>query len=455
MPESYVFPEGFTWGVATASFQIEGGAQPELRGPSVWDTFSAIPGRVLNNDTGMVACDHYNRYRDDVALMKTMGVKNYRLSLSWPRLMPEGTGKLNPVGVDFYHRLFDELLGAGITPHVTLFHWDSPQALEDRYGSWQNRQMAYDFADYVSEVVKLYGDKISNWMTVNEIMCFTKLGYGLARPGTHAPGTAVHRQKDIQQTVHHAILAHGLGVQAIRAASPGPCQVSLVDNPSTSVPFTHTDEDIAAAHTHFRQMNGDILVPILTGAYDELKVAELGSEMPDIQEGDMEIISQPLDGFGLNIYSGTYSKASDNGPYEVVPHAHAYPALHMPWLQVVPEAIYWSVRHTSEIADQPDLKFFISENGCAADDRVNDHGEVIDTDRVFYYRQYLKEAHRATAEGYNLQGYFAWSLMDNFEWAWGYDRRFGLTRVDYDTQNRTPKASFHWYAKVMEHNRVM
>ncbi len=455
---SYSFPPGFQWGAATAAYQIEGAAQADGRQDSVWDTFSATPGRVLNGDTGAIACDHYHRYQDDIGLMLKLGIQHYRFSIAWPRVVPEGRGEVNQAGLDFYSQLVDALLENGITPRVTLFHWDSPQALEDRYGSWRSREMAQDFADYVSVVVQKLGDRVRHWMTINEIFCFTHLGYGLNQVPPHAPGTVVQSKKEVWQTSHHALLAHGLACQAIRAHSPQPCSVALVDNFLATVPIVETEEHIAAAQRAMGRVgtNGGILYPALTGRYSDLLYDKLGDQMPDMQPDDLAIIHQPLDAFGFNVYSGLYVRAADNElGYEVLPFPKSYPRLHMPWLHVIPEAIYWGIRHISETLDRPDLPVFISENGCAVEDQVTDTGEVLDCDRIFYLRQALKNAHRAVSEGYPLTGYFLWSLLDNFEWAYGYDRRFGITYVDYATQERIPKASFDWYANCIQQNQVL
>lgn len=452
----YSFPSGFQWGVATSAYQIEGAS--DSRGSSVWDSFSQIPGRILDGATATVACDHVHRFREDIALMADLGVQHYRFSLSWPRILPEGKGAINPEGLAFYDQLVDALLARGITPHVTLFHWDSPQALETAYGSWRDRQMAQDFADYVTVAVKHLGDRVNHWITLNEIFCFTHLGYGVNQVPEMAPGTVVNTLKEVWQTSHHALLAHGLGCQAIRAASPQPCSIALVDNYLATVPLADTPEHIDAAQAAFHTVgtNGGIIFPALTGEYSPRWLEQVGDQAPDIQPGDLDIIHQPLDALGFNVYSGVYVRAAENPQgYEVLPFPQGYPRLHMPWLQVVPDSLYWGVRHIGDTLNRHDLKVFISENGCAAQDQLTDQGEVLDLDRIYYLRQYLQSAHRAVSEGYPLMGYFLWSLLDNFEWAYGYDRRFGLTYIDYPTQQRIPKASFDWYAHCVRENRVV
>jgi beta-glucosidase len=460
---SYSFPSHFQWGVATSAYQIEGAATAEGRKPSVWDRFSQRWGGTQDGQTGAIACDHYHRYREDVALMAQLGVKHYRFSVAWSRVVPDGRGAVNSQGLDFYSRLIDCLLAHGIEPLPTLFHWDSPQALEDRYGSWRSREMAADFADYATATVKVLGDRVTRWITLNEITCFTHLGYAVGKTPEHAPGTKVKTQQEVWQTCHHALLAHGLGSQAIRAASPQACQVGLVDNPGITVPLTETPSDIQAAQNAFPYHcgNGAILYPALTGNYHPGLLAELGDQAPVIQSGDLAIIHQPMDFLGLNIYTGTYIRAAENAKgCEWVGFPPGYPRLHMPWLHVVPESLYWGVRHLSETLGLSQLPILITENGCAADDQlthnpVTQQAEIWDSDRILYLRQYLKTLHRAVAEGYPIQGYFLWSLLDNFEWSWGYSRRFGITFVDYKSQKRIPKASFAWYAQCIQANQVV
>jgi len=451
------FPRDFWWGAATAAYQIEGAANEAGRKPSVWDTFSHTPGRTKNGDTGDVACDHYHRFEDDVKLMADLGIKHYRFSISWTRIIPDGRGAVNEQGVDFYRRLTDALLKHGITPHATLFHWDGPQALEDRYGSWRSREMAKDFADYCSATVKRLGDRITNWMTINEIYCFTYMGYGVNEVPPHAPGTMVKSRQEVLQTVHHALLAHGLGCQAIRAAAPKRCQVSLVVNFDSYVPVIETPENIEAAKRAFvaEEHNGTVLVPALTGTYHPLALEKLGADAPHIEAGDLATIAQPLDLLGYNIYTGSYVRAADNARgYELLPLPKEYPQMHMPWLNFVPESLYWGVRMITDALGKKNLPVCITENGCATEDELTSQGEVLDLARIQYMRSYLQNAHRSIAEGYPLKGYFHWSLLDNFEWSWGYTRRFGLTRVDFKTQQRTPKEGFRWLQQTIKDNCV-
>ena len=452
------FPKDFWWGSATAAYQVEGAASEDGRGPSIWDTFSHSPGKTDGGDTGDVACDQYHRYEEDAKLMADLGVKHYRFSISWSRILPEGRGTVNEKGVDYYRRLVDALRQHGITPHATLFHWDLPQALQDRYAGWQSREVAGDFGDYAAAVAKRLGDRIKHWMTINETASFAIGGYGIGKAGNKAPGIAVATEKARWQIVHNALLAHGAACQAIRAASPGRCSVATAEDYSSFVPLTETPENIAAARRAFIRdnRNGAILMPILTGRYDARWLEDHRASAPDIADGDLKLIHQPLDGLGFNCYTGAYVQAADNPKgYEVLPMFDGYPKGNMPWLNILPEAIYWGIRLVGEAANQKNLPIFISENGCA-DGALPTADELVrDTDRIMYYRAYLRQVQRAASEGYPVIGYFSWSLLDNFEWACGYSKRFGLVRVNFKTQKRTPKLSYRWYREVIHQHRVI
>ncbi|MCU0772512.1 MAG: GH1 family beta-glucosidase [Verrucomicrobia bacterium] len=458
-PEALAFPKGFWWGTATAAYQIEGGANADGRKPSIWDTFSRQAGATKDGLTGDVACDHYHRFEDDVKLMADLGVKHYRFSISWSRLIPDGRGALNPKGVDFYRRLAEALRAHGITPHATLYHWDLPQALQDRYAGWQSREVTKDYADYAAAAARSLGDVITHWITMNEISCFAFWnGYNLGKPGHHAPGIELKTRKERAQTVHHALVAHGLGCQALRASSPGRCHVATAENFTSFVPIVETEEHLAAARRAFvaEEPNACILLPLLTGAYNQSWLEGQGDQAPEVVEGDLETIGQPLDALGFNCYSGIYVRAADNRRgYELIPMFDNFPKGNMPWLNIVPESIYWGVRMVGEAAGQARLPVFISENGCADGAAANARHEVADVDRIMYLRAYLRSVQRLVAEGHPMVGYFPWSLMDNFEWAEGYTKRFGLVRVDYATQERIPKLSYHWYRHVIQANRVV
>jgi len=444
------FPKGFLWGSATASYQVEGAFNEDGRGPSIWDTFSHTPGKVVNNATGDVADDHYHRYKEDVQLMKSLGVKAYRFSIAWPRVFPRGSGAPNPKGLDFYKRLVDELLANGIQPFATLYHWDLPQALQDNGGGWESRDTSKAFGDYGGYVAKHLSDRVKHFFTINEFGAFVELGY---RIGIHAPGLMLPPGR-FNQTRHHSVLGHGLAVQAIRAnAKPG-TKVGLAENMNICVPVIETTQHIAAATRATRELNAQYMTVIQEGKYTEAYLAAAGANAPRFTPEDLKIISSPLDFVGINIYTATHVRA-DSSPlgFAVVPNPPSYPHMASGWLNIGPEALYWGPRHVANIWNVKEI--YITENGCSSSDVPAPDGTVYDTDRVMFLRNYLSQLQRATSDGVPVKGYFLWSLMDNFEWADGYTNRFGLHYVDYATQKRTPKLSAAFYREVITRNAVV
>ncbi|MBY8873011.1 beta-glucosidase [Micromonospora sp. PLK6-60] len=452
------FPEGFVWGAATAAYQIEGAATEDGRGPSIWDTFSRTPGRVFQGHTGDVACDHYHRYPQDVALMADLGLRAYRFSVSWPRIRPDGTGPVNPRGLDFYDRLTDALLARGIDPIVTLYHWDLPQTLQDA-GGWTSRNTAAHLADYAVAVHSRLGDRIRTWTTLNEPWCSAYLGYG---NGLHAPG-----ERDAGaafRAVHHLLLGHGLAARALRAA--GAEVVGITLNPADVRP---ADPDSAADAAAVRLVDGlhnRIFLDPLTGAGYPADVLEHVSRMvePDfIRDGDEKTIAAPIDLLGVNFYAPTYVAGragaaggsawpGTEGSVEFLPPVG--PLTDMGWM-IEPASL---TRLLERIAtDYPGLPLIITENGAAFPDKQSEEGPdgtgwVADSDRVAYLDGHLRAAHAAIARGVDLRGYLVWSFLDNFEWAEGYRKRFGIVHVDYLTQRRTPKESARWYQEVIARN---
>ncbi|MFZ0743624.1 MAG: GH1 family beta-glucosidase [Terracidiphilus sp.] len=445
-PATLHYPEGFLWGCATAAYQIEGGAKDDGRGPSVWDTFSHTPGKTFHGETGDVADDSYHLYKEDVKLLKALGVSGYRMSISWSRVFPAGTGAPNPKGIDYYERVVDELLANNIKPYITLFHWDLPQALP---GGWQSRNTPKAFADYAAYIAKRLGDRVHHFMTTNEFTCFTDLGY---RTGRFAPGLKLS-DAAANQVRHNGILAHGLAVEAIRANAPSGTEVGLAENANVCVPVMESAEDLEAAHRATREENAPFLTTVMEGKYPDSYLEEQGANAPRVEPGDMKAIGSPLDFVGLNIYTPQYVRA-DGSPkgYAIEPMPDSYPHMYSPWITLGPECIYWGVRNVSEVWKPKAL--YITENGTSSDDVLTPEGRVDDVDRVMYLRNHLTHLHRAAAEGYPIKGYFLWSLLDNFEWADGYSKRFGIHYVDFKTEKRTPKLSAAWYKDVIANNAV-
>jgi len=448
-PQARTFPQGFLWGTATASYQVEGAVHEDGRGPSIWDTFSHTPGKTVNGATGDVADDHYHRYKQDVQLMKALGVKVYRFSIAWPRVFPTGTGTPNPKGLDFYSRLVDELLANDIQPFATLYHWDLPQALQDK-GGWESRDTSTAFADYAGYVAGHLTDRVKHVFTINEFGAFLDVGY---RAGVHAPGLKLPPGR-FNQARHFAVLGHGLSVQAIRAAAKPGTLVGVAENMTICAPVIESPEHIKAAETATREVNAQYMTVIQEGKYTDAYLKNAGADAPKFTDEDLKIISSPLDFVGVNIYTPIYIRA-DQSPlgFAVVPHPPSFPHVPSPWLFVGPEALYWGPHHLAKIWNVKDI--YITENGCSSSDIPAADGKVYDTDRVMYLRNYLSQLQRATANGVPVRGYFLWSLMDNFEWADGYTNRFGLHYVDYKTQTRTPKLSADFYKEVIAENRVV
>ncbi len=440
------FPRGFLWGCATAAYQIEGGANEGGRAPSIWDVFSHTPGKTHNGDTGDVADDSYHLYKEDVRLLRNLGVGAYRMSIAWPRIFPEGRGQPNPAGLDYYKRVLDELLANRITPYVTLFHWDLPAALA---GGWQSRDTALAFADYAGYVARQLSDRVHHFLTTNEFSCFTDLSY---RDGQFAPGLRLPAAQ-VNQVRHNGILAHGLGVKAIRANAPA-AQVGLAENAVVCVPVIEDRENIEAARRATREENAPFLTTLLEGRYPDSYLEREGANAPRVQPGDMKAIGSALDFVGLNVYTPTYVRADSSAEgYAIEQPQASYPRMASPWLTIGPECIYWAVRNVSQIWNPRAI--YITENGCSADDVVTPAGRIEDTERVMYLRNHLTHLRRAAAEGFPVKGYFLWSLMDNFEWADGYSKRFGIHYVDFKTEKRIPKLSAEWYREVIARNAVV
>ncbi|HEX2099077.1 MAG TPA: GH1 family beta-glucosidase [Candidatus Synoicihabitans sp.] len=448
MRAPYSFPSKFVWGVATSAPQIEGGANEDGKGESIWDRFAAQPGRVRDGDTPAVACNHFHRFAEDFALMKQLGIRHYRFSFAWPRIHPDGGAAVNRAGIAFYHRLLDAMERNGVEPWGTLYHWDLPQALED-LGGWRGRATSDAFARYAATVVREFGTRIQHWITLNEIPTFIGHGY---RAGVHAPG-AREAPAVVAQAFHHALLAHGHGVAAVREYGGSKARVGLAHDLLVPIPVTETPEDIAAAEAELVGRYAHLLAPIFQGRYPLALLRRRGLAVPSAARGDLALISQPIDFLGLNIYSGDFVRAGRKGRPEVLPFPPNYPHAAPEWLRLAPQSIYWALRHCHSVYRPRSM--YITENGAGFDDPAPVGGEVLDLHRRDYLRNHLVQVHRACAEGIPCRGYFAWSFLDNFEWAEGYAQRFGLVHVNYDDQRRTPKLSAHWYARVMRENRIV
>jgi len=458
-PELPVLPPGFLFGAATAAYQIEGAADEGGRGPSIWDTYCRTPGRVARGESGDVACDHYHRYPEDVALLQELGVDAYRFSIAWPRVLPTGKGEVNPEGLAFYDRLVDAVCEAGIEPVATLYHWDLPQALEDE-GGWRVRSTAEHFAEYARVVADRLGDRVRRWITLNEPHCAAFVGHAVGR---HAPGT--REGTPALAAAHHLLLAHGLAARELRdsAARHGrPAEVGITLNPERLVPATDSAEDAAAVDRAETLHNRVWLDPLLRGHYPENEAATWGPMADGSYRSpeDAATIAQPLDFVGINYYRPVHVRhaplpdaatrtAVDIGVEQVPVEGVRHTTMGWP---VVPESFTDLLLHLHR--RYPELPpVHITENGSAEPDVPSADGRVHDEDRVAYLRDHLSALADAIAAGVDVRGYFVWSLLDNFEWAYGYDRRFGIVAVDYETLTRTPKDSYHWYREMVRSHR--
>ncbi len=463
---SHSFPDDFLFGSATASYQIEGAVTEDGRTPSIWDTFSHVPGNVDNGDTGDVACDHYHRWREDVTLMSQLGIDAYRLSISWSRVITDGTGSPNASGIAFYRNLLQQLREAGIKPIVTLYHWDLPQALQDR-GGWTVRDTATAFADYARLMARELGDLVEVWTTLNEPWCSAYLGYASA---THAPGIADPLSS--LKAAHHLNLAHGLAVQAIREELGQSARCSVTLNLHVIRPEDPQSVDDVHAADRVRAVGNEVFLgPMMEGVLpDVLKETTSGiTDWSFVLEGDLEVTHQPLDVLGINYYSTSTVRPIREG--EVSLSGGHRESAASPWpgcddIMFLPAEgplthMGWNIDPTGlsdlllEMRDRyPNTPLMVTENGAAFPDQPGGDGVVHDAERIDYVRRHLIAVAEARNAGADVRGYFLWSLMDNFEWAWGYSRRFGIIRVDYDTGTRTPKDSYHWYADVIRRRAV-
>jgi beta-glucosidase len=456
-------PAGFIWGAATAAYQIEGAATADGRGPSVWDTFSHTPGKVRGGDTGDIACDSYHRHPEDADLVKSLGLTGYRLSVAWPRILPEGSGKVNQAGLDHYKEVLDVLGERGIEPAVTLFHWDLPQALQDQ-GGWALRDTTLRFAEYASIVAEALGDRVAKWITLNEPIVIAHNGH---RIGVHAPGVA--DDAVAAAVTHHLLLGHGLAASALRAVIPSGTPVGITLNLSQVRLAPAADGQAADALEHARQVtdafhNGIFLDPVLFGRYPEHAPSHILPPAELIKDGDMATIAAPLDFLGVNYYQPVHLRAGDPGhllrteepPLPGITGVVQYrpdelERTCMDWL-IDPDGLYELLLRVSK--DAPGLPLYITENGCAAEDYQNPDGIIDDRERVKYLHLHLDAAARAARDGASVAGYYVWSLLDNFEWAYGYQKRFGIVYVDFATQRRIPKASSAFYASIARTNTV-
>ncbi len=444
---TYAMPENFVWGAATASFQVEGGLECDGAGESNWLHFCRKPGRIKRDDIPLVGCDQYHRYREDVALMKRLGIKAYRFSLSWARIFPR-EGVVNEKGLAYYQSLVDALLEAGIEPYVTIFHWDLPQYLEEK-GGWRTKETSKKLGDFASFMAKAFGNKVKHYFTVNEITMFTAAGHN---GSGMAPGLKLPLQ-EIYQTIHHGNLAHGYVAQALRGAAPH-AEIGIANNPGITVPLYETEENIDAARRATRFNNASCHTAIEEGRYLDEFLEKVGKDAPHFTDEEMKIIATPTDFTGFNVYTGNYCTADPESPqgFKMFSGAADHPYMDLTWLRFVPTAIYYGAKFIHELWGK---STYVTENGCSAADVLSQTNEIYDSGRIEYLRNYLRNLQRATAEKLPVKGYFQWSLLDNFEWAQGFTPRFGIVYVNYATQQRIPKWSAKYYAQCIKNNSIL
>lgn len=445
------FPGDFLWGTATSAYQIEGAVNEDGRGPSIWDRYAHTPGKIADHRNADFASDSYHLYKEDVQLVKALGARAYRFSIAWPRVFPEGTGTPNPKGLDFYNRLLDELLANGIKPFATLYHWDLPQALQDHFGGWASADTSKAFADYAGYVAERLGDRVKHFFTINECARLVSLGYGA---GLDAPGLKLP-QSELNQVRHNVALGHGLAVQAIRAHGRVGTKVGPAENIVICIPAIETPANVHAAEIATRELNAGYLTLMLEGKYTDAFLAYAGKNAPAYTAEDLSVISSPVDFVGLNVYTPEhYVIAADNEHgFTLAPFPKSFPYMDSPWLKIGPEAMYWAPRQVAKLWGVKSI--YITENGTSAADEPAIDGNIYDVDRIMFLRNYLTHLQRATAEGVPVLGYFLWSLMDNFEWSDGFEKRYGLYRVDFNTQRRTAKLSASFYREIIERNAVV
>ncbi len=447
------FKNNFVWGVATSSYQIEGAAYQDGKGLNIWDVFCQEDGRVFENHNGDIACNHYNCFMEDIAIMKSLNIKAYRFSINWSRILPNGTGKINPLGIKFYNDLIDALLDANIEPYITLYHWELPYELHKK-GGWLNPQIVDWFGDYAKIIAESFSDRVKNFFTLNEPQCFIGISY---LEGRHAPGLKVP-VKDSFEMSHNALKAHGMAVIMLRKYAKQNINIGYAPTGTMAYPFSESQDDINAAKEYMFGFNNGTAQwawniswwsdSVLLGHYPEQALKKYAKYLPDISKSDMQLISQPLDYYGQNIYTGVCVKMGENGQPVVVKKADGYSKTAFNW-PITPEALYWGPKFLYERYKKP---IYITENGLSCHDVVSVDGKVHDPNRIDFLKRYLRCLKRAIADGVDVRGYFQWSLLDNFEWDSGYRERFGIVFVDYKDQKRIIKDSGHWYSDVITTN---